>query len=216
MKEEKVRNFLRTKPEHLHVVARRSTGPTFRRVIVRRSKVVADLMSQSELRHLRWNARVVIHESDDSRVERATSALVHSLTGCLGVRLVLLANSAGSTRRRRHPRQAKRSASEVSASLQFNFIFAQQTRSTNSPISEHICQAEYFVISKRVKIQEIRHVDVLHAELIRLATVMCAARLIIVNFDSLYFETNVAVLDSSVELRIAINEIDSCNVMCNK
>lgn len=97
-----------------------------------------------------------------------------------------------------------------------NFIIAEQTRSTNSPISEHICQAEYFVISKRVKIQEIRHVDVLHAELIRLAAVMRAARLIIVNFDSLYFESNVAVLDSSVKLRIAINEIDSCNVMCNK
>lgn len=72
------------------------------------------------------------------------------------------------------------------------------------------------MISKRVKIQEIRHVDVLHAELIRLAAVMRAARLIIVNFDSLYFESNVAVLDSSVKLRIAINEIDSCNVMCNK
>lgn len=118
MKEEKFRNFLRMKPDHLHVVARRSTGPTFRGVIVRRPEVVADLMSQSELRHFRWNARVVIHEGDDSRVERATSALVHSLTGCFGVRLVLLANSAGSTRSRRHPRQAKRSASEISASSQ--------------------------------------------------------------------------------------------------
>lgn len=93
---------------------------------------------------------------------------------------------------------------------------AQQTRSTNSPISEYICQAKYFVISKRVKIQEIRHIDVLHAELIWFAAIMGAARLIIVNFDSLYFESNIAVLDSSVKFRIAVNEIDSCNVMCNK
>lgn len=84
------------------------------------------------------------------------------------------------------------------------------------PISENVSQAENFVVSKRMEIQEIRNVNVFHAELIWFAAIMSAACLVVINFNSLHFKSNVSMLNSSIEFRIAIDKVDSRNMMGNK
>lgn len=67
-----------------------------------------------------------------------------------------------------------------------------------------------------MQVEKVGDVDVLHAELVGLASIMGAARLVIVDLDALHLEADVAVLDATVELCIAINVIDGRDVMCNK
>lgn len=84
------------------------------------------------------------------------------------------------------------------------------------PISEHVSQAENLVIAKRMEVQKVRHVNVFHAELIRFSAVMSTASLIIVNLDSLYFKSNVSMLNTTVKLGVSVNEIHGCNMVRNK
>ena len=63
---------------------------------------MANLVSESQLRHLRWHAAVVIDEGDDAGVEGALRRLVHAAHR-LRVRLVFLADAARGARRRSHP-----------------------------------------------------------------------------------------------------------------
>lgn len=72
------------------------------------------------------------------------------------------------------------------------------------------------MVAERMQVEKVGDVDVLHAELVRLASVMGAARLVIVDLDALHLEADVPVLDATVELCIAINVIDGRDVMCNK
>lgn len=72
------------------------------------------------------------------------------------------------------------------------------------------------MIAERMKIEEVGDVDVFHTELIRLTTIMNVACLIIVYLNSLHFESNVSVFDSSIKLRVAIDEVDGGYVMSNK
>ena len=69
------------------------------------------------------------------------------------------------------------------------------------------------MVTQRVKIEEIRNVNVLHAELIRLATVVNTARLIVINLDPLHFKANVSVLHATIKLCIAIDVVDGGDVM---
>jgi hypothetical protein len=85
--------------------------------------------------------------------------------------------------------------------------------SDNSPISEHIGEAEDLVVAQRVEVEEVRHVDVLHAELVGFAAVVSTARQVIVDFDALHFEANVAVLDAAIEFRVAVDEVDGSDVV---
>lgn len=69
------------------------------------------------------------------------------------------------------------------------------------------------MVAERVEVEEVGDVDVLHAELIRFAAVVNAARLIVVDLDPLHFEANVAVLHPPIELRVAVDEVDGRDVM---
>jgi hypothetical protein len=84
------------------------------------------------------------------------------------------------------------------------------------PISEHVSQAENLVIAKRMEVEEIRDINVFHAELIWFSSVMNAAGLIIVNLNSLHFKSNISVFDSTVKFSVAINEIHGCDMVRNK
>lgn len=86
----------------------------------------------------------------------------------------------------------------------------------NSPISEHISQAEDLVVSKRVEVEEIANVNIFHTELIGFATIMSAASLIIIYLYSLNLEANVSVLNTTIELCVSIDEVDGGYVMGNK
>lgn len=128
----------------------------------RRSKVVSNLVCQSQLRHLRWHPTVIIHKSNDASVERPFRRLVHAADG-LRVSLVLLANAARRSGRRRHPGQPERAAREVA-------------------VSEHVGETEVLVVAQRVDVEEVADVDVLHAELVDLAVQVGAfARRVVVN-----------------------------------
>lgn len=72
------------------------------------------------------------------------------------------------------------------------------------------------MVAERVEIEKIRNVNVLHAELIGFATIVSTARLVIVDFDSLNFEANVAVLDATIKLRIAVDKVDGGHMMRNQ
>lgn len=67
-----------------------------------------------------------------------------------------------------------------------------------------------------MKIEEVRNVDVLHAELIRLAAIVRAARLVVVDFDALNLKANVAVLDSTIELRVTVDKVDCGDMVRNE
>lgn len=72
------------------------------------------------------------------------------------------------------------------------------------------------MISERVEIEKVGDVNVFHAKLIRFATIMNVACLIIVNLYPLHFKAYVSVLDSTIKLRVAINEVHGGYVMSNK
>jgi len=67
-----------------------------------------------------------------------------------------------------------------------------------------------------MEIQEVRHINVFHAELIGFALMIDAARRVIIDLNALHLKTNVAMLDTSIELCVAINEIHSSNVMSHQ
>lgn len=72
------------------------------------------------------------------------------------------------------------------------------------------------MISQRVKVEEVGDVNVLHAELVRLAAVMSAARQIVIDLYPLHLEANVSMLNASVELCVSVNEIHGGDVMCDE
>lgn len=72
------------------------------------------------------------------------------------------------------------------------------------------------MVAERMKIEEVRNVDVLHAELIRLAAIVCTARLVVVDFDALNLKANVAVLDSTIELRVTVDKVDCGDMVRNE
>lgn len=73
-------------------VAQLAARPTLRWEVVRRAKVVADLVRQRQLAHLGRHTRVVVDKGDDARVQ--TSLRLHlPPANVLGVRLVLFANA---------------------------------------------------------------------------------------------------------------------------
>lgn len=72
------------------------------------------------------------------------------------------------------------------------------------------------MVAERMKIEEVRNVDVLHAELIRLAAIVRAARLVVVDFDALNLKANVAVLDSTIELRVTVDKVDCGDMVRNE
>ena len=120
------------------------------KVTHRRSKIVPDLVRQGELRDLRGNPAVIIHERYDPGVQRSLRALVHP-PDRLRVRFVLFAYPPGGTGRRGDPRQPQGAAGEV-------------------PVREDVRQAEIFVVSQRVDVQEVADIYVFYAEVIRFAT----------------------------------------------
>lgn len=126
---------------------------------------MSNLVRQRQLRHLGRYSTVVIHKRDNSRVQRSFCALVQS-PHCLRVRLVLLANATGGTGRGCDPREAKRAAGKVS-------------------IREHIGQTKVLVVAQGMDVQEVGHVNVLHAERVGLPRVRFTARRIVVDFDAL-------------------------------
>jgi hypothetical protein len=72
------------------------------------------------------------------------------------------------------------------------------------------------MISKRVEIEEVGDVNVLHAELVGLAAIMRTARDIVIDLYALHFESNVAVFNAPIELGVSVDEVDGGNVMCDK
>jgi hypothetical protein len=179
-------------------VAVEATRAALRRVVVRRSEVVADLVGQRQLGHLGGHPAVVIDERDDSGVERALRRLVHPPDG-LSVSLVSLADASRRSRRAGHPSQTQRAAGEV-------------------PVGEDVRQAEVLVVAQRVDVEEVADVDVFQTKLIHLAATMMGtlAGGIVVDLDPLYFEFNIAMFASTVELGIAINVINGSDVMCDQ
>lgn len=134
----------------------------------RRSEVVANLVGQRQLRDLGRHPAIVVDERDDARVQRPLRALVQS-PHRLRVRLVLFTNATGRTRGRRDPGQAECAAGKVA-------------------VREHIGQTKVLVVSERVNVEEVGHVNVLHAKRIRLARVRLAARRVIVDLDALHLQ----------------------------
>lgn len=76
-----------------NVVAVQSARPTIARIIVWRAEIVANLMSERQLRHFGWHARIVIDERNDARVQAPFRRLVNAANR-FRVRFVLLTNSA--------------------------------------------------------------------------------------------------------------------------
>lgn len=69
-------------------------------------------VSQCQLGNFRRNSAVVIHESDDTGVERSLRGLIHPSYG-LGIRFILLANTTGSTGRRSDPSETECTAGKI-------------------------------------------------------------------------------------------------------
>lgn len=67
-----------------------------------------------------------------------------------------------------------------------------------------------------MKIEEIRHVNVLHTELVRFTTEVSTARRVIIDLYPLHLEPNVSVLHASIKLCIAVDEVDGGDVMCDE
>jgi len=130
------------------VVPLGTAWPAFRRIVVRRAKVVPDLVGQGQLRHLRGHAGVVVHKRDDPCIE-TPFGLVMDAVNVFGVGFVLLANAAAGATSARHPGQAQGSTREIS-------------------VGEHIREAEVLVVLLAVQVQEVGHVNVVQAERVRL------------------------------------------------
>lgn len=81
------------------------------------------------------------------------------------------------------------------------------------PISEDISETKDLVVTQRVEIEKVGDVNVLHAELIWIATVVSATRLVVVNLDALHFKADVAVLNTTIKLRVAVDKVDGGNMM---
>lgn len=152
-----------------------------------------NLVGQRQLGHFRRHTTVVIHKRNDAGVQRTLRTLIQSANG-FRVRFVLFTNATGRSGRRCDPSQAERAARKVT-------------------IREHVRQAEDLMIAQRMQIEEIRHIDVFHTERIRIAVVRFLACGIVVDFDALHLESNVAMLDSSIELCVAVNVIDGRHMM---
>lgn len=90
---------------------------------------MSDFVSKRQLRHLRRDARVVVHERNDARIKRALGALVQTANR-FSVRLVLFANAAGSTGSRCNPGQPKRTAGKIS-------VLDMRRRKNNIQPQEH-------------------------------------------------------------------------------
>lgn len=74
---------------------------------------MANLVGQRQLRHLRRNAAVVVHEGDDTRVQGTFGALVEA-GHRFRVGLVLFADAPGSTGCRCDPGQSQGATGEIS------------------------------------------------------------------------------------------------------
>ena len=77
-------------------VAARSTRTALHRVVVRRAKVVADLVGESELGDFGRHPAVVVDEGDDARVEAALGGVVDPVD-ILGVGFVLFTDAPTSS-----------------------------------------------------------------------------------------------------------------------
>lgn len=112
---------------------------------------MSNFVSQSELTNFRRHATIIVDKSDNPCVEGALGALIHPLDS-FRVSLKLFAYATRRTGSTSHPRETKGSACEVS-------------------IGKDVRQTKVLVVSERMDVQKVAHIDVLHAELIHFAIV---------------------------------------------
>lgn len=81
-------------------------------VVVRRAKIVSDLVSQSELRNFRRNATVVVDKCNNAGIKTPIGSA--RIAGhVLRVLFVTLADATGSARGRSDPSETQRSTREI-------------------------------------------------------------------------------------------------------
>ena len=154
-------------------------------VVVRRTKVVPDLVGEGQLGDFGRDPGVVVDKGDDAGVERSLGSVVNTVH-ILCIRFVLFTNTSAGSTGGSHPGQTEGAAGEVS-------------------ICEDIGETKVRVVSFTVEVEKVGHVNVVQAKWILWFDLAIG---IIENFDSVDLEcVTCMTISASTELCVSINSI---------